>query len=304
MPPPGQHNNFEDFLRNNFGETLCKQYFIPYNQKIWNRDLKSIPLEWLDGKLPMISPSEIIEKNIFQDSDNMVHSNFYYPKRGGSQFIIDRLSKNLTTLNEEVINIHLQDNLFIINDVHKDNHFIVYTGDIRQLPDILSESTCKQIGMTDEICIELKSLDSNGTTTMLCECEKTDYSWVYLPGLDTKIHRIIMTGNFSPNNSAPDLSSNRTTCTVEYSGYLSELNMRSEIKKLPFDMKPVAYNYCQNSYIIHDSKTISLIRKTTRTLARHGIFCCGRFAEWEYYNMDAAISSAFRIASNLKSYLN
>lgn len=31
-------------------------------------------------------------------------------------------------------------------------------------------------------------------------------------------------------------------------------------------------------------------------LSAIGIFLCGRFAEWEYYNMDAAIESSMSIS--------
>lgn len=301
-PAPTYHN-FEAFLRGNFGNTLCDQYFTPYNHKIWNRDLSSIPLAWLDGKLPMISPAEIIEKNILKLDDSMVHSRFYYPKRGGSQFIVNRLAKDLTVLNEEVTSIHLQDGAYTVNVTHEATEAIVYTGDIRDLPGILSKQTCVQVGFTEVLTRKLQDLDSNGTTTMLCECDKNDYSWVYLPGPETKCHRIIMTGNFSSENSAANIPPNRTTCTVEYSGHLSEEQMRREVMGLPFNMQPVAYNYCQNSYIIHDEKTAALMHEVTGHLADHGIFCCGRFAEWQYYNMDAAIASAFDVASKLSRYL-
>ncbi|MEJ7682717.1 MAG: hypothetical protein WKG06_33635 [Segetibacter sp.] len=32
---------------------LYQLYFGPYNSKIWNTDISKVPLEWLDGKLPM-----------------------------------------------------------------------------------------------------------------------------------------------------------------------------------------------------------------------------------------------------------
>jgi protoporphyrinogen oxidase len=300
---PSSCKNFETFLKENFGKTLCDQYFTPYNRKIWNRSLATIPLSWLEGKLPMISPIEIIEKNILKLDDNMVHSSFYYPKRGGSQFIINRLAEDLNIMNEEVASIHLKDGVYQINASHENTQAIIYTGDIRQLPDILSKSTCDQVGLTEERIKELRELDSNGTTTMLCECNSNDYSWVYLPGSETKCHRIIMTGNFSPENSAHNLPPNRTTCTVEYSGHLSEDEMLREVMSLPFDMQPVAYNYCERSYIIHDEKTECLMDATINRLAEHGIFCCGRFAEWQYYNMDAAIASAFDVASKVGHFL-
>ena len=112
-----------------------------------------------------------------------------------------------------------------------------------------------------------------------------------------------MTGNFSSQNSANNLPPNRTTCTVEHSGHLPEDEMLREVMSLPFDMQPVAYNYCQNSYVLHDERTACLMDATISGLADHGIFCCGRFAEWQYYNMDAAIASAFDVASKVSHFL-
>ncbi len=40
-------DNFQDFLKDRFGETLYSLYFQPYNQKIWRRDLSKVPLTWL-----------------------------------------------------------------------------------------------------------------------------------------------------------------------------------------------------------------------------------------------------------------
>ena len=89
--------NFENFLKYNFGDTLFNIYFKTYNQKIWRTDLSKIPLYWLKNKLPMPDIHKILESNINRESENkMVHSHFYYPRNGGSQFIINKLSKDLT----------------------------------------------------------------------------------------------------------------------------------------------------------------------------------------------------------------
>lgn len=44
--------NFEQFLKERFGDTLYNLYFKPYNYKIWRRNLSDVPLSWLEGKLP------------------------------------------------------------------------------------------------------------------------------------------------------------------------------------------------------------------------------------------------------------
>ena len=87
-------SNFEDFLRKKFGETLFELYFRPYNEKIWNFDLKMMPLSWLEGKLPMPDFKEIVISNLLKRPEKkMVHSTFFYPRKGGSSFIADRLAE-------------------------------------------------------------------------------------------------------------------------------------------------------------------------------------------------------------------
>lgn len=55
--------SFDEFLRGRFGRTLYNLYFKPYNEKVWRRDLTNVPLSWLEGKLPMPTPQEMIEAN-------------------------------------------------------------------------------------------------------------------------------------------------------------------------------------------------------------------------------------------------
>ncbi|MCB0502412.1 MAG: NAD(P)-binding protein, partial [Bacteroidetes bacterium] len=55
-----EYSNFAEFLEGNFGPTLYHLYFKPYNEKIWNTDLTKVPLDWLEGKLPMPNVKEII----------------------------------------------------------------------------------------------------------------------------------------------------------------------------------------------------------------------------------------------------
>lgn len=89
-------DNFADFLKGRFGETLYNIYFQPYNYKVWRRDLSNVPLSWLAGKLPMPTADEIIYNNFNHvEEKKFVHSSFYYPKEGGSQFLADRLAKGL-----------------------------------------------------------------------------------------------------------------------------------------------------------------------------------------------------------------
>ncbi|MCC8358455.1 protoporphyrinogen/coproporphyrinogen oxidase [Salinimicrobium sediminilitoris] len=286
--PPMHYDNFEQFLKGNFGETLYELYFHPYNQKIWQFDLSQVPMEWLKGKLPMPNYRDIILQNILQkEESDMVHSSFYYPKRGGSQFIIDRLAEGLDiNCNEPVTEISYENDVWTLNKKWKTKN-IVYTGDVRNLRKISQP----HFAYLDKLFDTIEKLPSHGTSNLLCECDKTDLSWLYIPEKKFKTHRIIYTGNFSPYNNSNN-NGDRISCTVEFSGEQDLKTMTEEIKKLPGNLKALDSNKEKNSYIIHRKNTQTSISQLQKELNNKNFILLGRFAEWEYYNMDKAIEKA------------
>ena len=279
-------SNFEEFLRYKFGNTLYEIYFKPYNEKIWKKELKSIPLSWLEGKLPMPSIEEIIYDNFCRKPEmEMVHSSFYYPLKGGSQFIVDRLADGLDVVyNYEIINIKYFNGVWILNDGHEFDR-IIFTGNIKNLPNILNNHIISDIQAT-----LIEKLEFHGTTSVLCQIEKNPYSWLYLPDNAYASHRIINTGNFSPNNNINN--SMMQSCTVEFTDYFNKEDILLNLSKMPFSPKYISHFYAEYTYPIQYDKTRELINSIKAVLKPFNLFLLGRFAEWEYYNMDAAIGAA------------
>jgi len=288
---PFQYENFESFLENNFGKTLYEVYFKPYNTKIWRTDLTTVSMDWLEGKLPMPNITEILQNNIIrEEGDNMVHSTFYYPKEGGSQFIVDRFKQGLNIVNNIYVDDIKESNGKLIIQ-NKEFDKLVFCGDIRKFP-AYGKNLMKDAG-ADVNYIE--NLRSNGTSNLFCETDDNDISWLYIPEDFTRAHRIIYTGNFSDTNNR---GSSRKTCVVEFSGKVEYDVMVEEIKKLPGNLSPLAFNYEPNSYVIQDHRTRSEINIAKKALHSKGIYLLGRFAEWEYYNMDKAMEAAFSLFEN------
>jgi protoporphyrinogen oxidase len=283
--------NFEDFLLGRFGKTLYEVYFKPYNTKIWNTDLSKVPLDWLEGKLPMPKVSDIFVSNILRNEEaEMVHSTFFYPKVGGSQFIINKLATGLSIVeNFTVESIHSADSKTFINGEGPFDE-VIYTGDVRMLPDFIKDNTGLVPYKSD-----LKKLQSNGTTNILCTCDSTDLSWLYIPEDKYKAHRIIYTGNFSATNNGSSTPTKRSSCTVEFSNYADIEAAKAELKNLPGNLEFISYNYEPNSYIIQDEQTRGLLKNVKDVLKLSNIYLLGRFAEWEYYNMDKCIEAAMEL---------
>lgn len=276
-------DNFEDFLLNRFGKTLYSSYFKPYNLKVWRRDLSQIPLSWLEGKLPMPTLQEMIYNNMNHVKEQeFVHSSFYYAKQDGSQFVANRLSEGLTIrYNSSVDRIQKIGNKWLVNDDTFDK--IVFCGNIRCLPTLLAG----QFDIVNFIA-SIEELEYHGTTTVFCEIDKNPYSWIYMPSKTHDSHRIICTGNFATSNNVDG----KLTGTIEFTDYMSKDEIVDNLSRIPFTSKYLTHHYEKYTYPIQSTTTRTMINNLKIKLETTELYLLGRFAEWEYYNMDAAIGAA------------
>lgn len=278
-------SNFDDFLLHRFGKTLYQEYFAPYNRKIWQCSLSEVPLSWLKGKLPMPTVREIIDANISQVQERgMVHSTFYYPRYGGSQFVADSLAQGINILYGcEVNEFYRNGDNWMINGKKYDA--IIFCGNVRELPNMLSNS-----GIT---LPQVETLQYHGTTSVLCEVDANPYSWIYMPSELHKSHRIICTGNFAASNSPNGMN----TATVEFTEKLSKEEILEQLQRIPFSPRYLTHRYTPCTYPVQDGKTRNIIEAAKASLEPYNIYLLGRFAEWEYYNMDAAMEAAMNLVS-------
>lgn len=276
-------SDFDEFLRHRFGKTLYNEYFAPYNRKIWGRSLTDVPLAWLEGKLPMPTVPEIMEANISREGEmKMVHSSFWYPLHGGSQFPVDVLAKGLDVhCNAAVERVERSGGKWFVEGEEFDR--VIYTGNARRLP----EMVCGECDLSSH-AEAVKQLEYHGTTSVLCEIDKTPYSWIYMPGNAHESHRIICTGNFSPHNDNRE----RSTATVEFSRKMSRDEIERQLTRIPFHPTYIAHHWEECTYPVQTGSTKGIIDGLKAALRPHGFHLLGRFAEWQYYNQDAAIGAA------------
>jgi protoporphyrinogen oxidase len=279
----GEPTNFEEFLKRRFGDTLYELYFQPYNYKVWRRDLTKVPLSWLEGKLPMPSVEEIIFNNIYHIEEKaFVHSSFFYPRQGGSQFIADTLCAGLDMrYGKKIQRLQKQGSHYLIDGEMFDR--IVFCGNIKQLPSLLAD-----IIDISNFSSDIEKLESHGTTAVFCEIEQNPYSWIYMPSSTHESHRIICTGNFSPSNNAPG----KMTGTIEFTDYISEEDIKDNLSRIPLSPRYITHHYEKYTYPIQDKDTRHMITALKDVLADQGFYLCGRFAEWEYANMDVCMGYA------------
>lgn len=288
------YDSFGDFLRWRFGKTLYNLYFEPYNKKVWRRDLTSVPMSWMEGKLPMPTTQEMRDNNANKVEEKaFVHATFWYEKMNGSQYIADKLAKDLNIVyNTDVTNIEKVGDKWIVCGQEFDK--VVFCGNIKDM--------VKAVKGVDVIryAADVDALEYHGTTAVFCEIDANPYSWIYQPSRQHESHRIICTGNFAPtNNDASTTPEGRITATIEFTDAISKADILDNLTRIPLNPKYLDHKYNQYTYPIQDTNTRTLIKSLKADLAREGFFFTGRFADWEYYNMDVAIWAAMNLCVNI-----
>lgn len=284
--------NFEEFLKGCFGETLYDIYFKPYNEKVWRRDLRQVPLSWLEGKLPMPTVAEMIFNNINHVKEKaFVHSTFWYEKNNGSQFLADKMAEDLDIrYNKEITSVSYDGKLWTIEDERFDK--VVYCGNIKDMVNILDGIEIEKYKQP------IAELEYHGTTAVFCEIDANPYSWVYLPNKAYESHRIICTGNFSKTNNSSELKKGRITATIEFTDYINKDEILDNLSQIPLNPVYIDHKYNQYTYPIQDANTRHMIHDIKAILAPNGFYFTGRFADWEYYNMDVAMGAAIDLIKN------
>ena len=283
--------SFEDFLEKRFGKTLYDLYFSSYNRKVWRSPLDQIPLSWLEGKLPMPTIEEILQNNINHvEEKSFVHSTFWYPRHNGSQLFADRLAEGLDIkYNKSVDEIlyNSETSQWSLGGAVYDD--VVFCGNLKELPFII-----KGLDL-DSYCHDIESLRYHGTTSVFCEIDKNPYSWMYLPSREYESHRIICTGNFSPDNNG----GRKMTATIEFTDKIDKEQIVDNLGRMPYHPQYITHQYNKYTYPIQSTETASMIKSLKKHLSNKGFYMTGRFADWDYYNMDVAIKAAMNMSKGI-----
>lgn len=283
--------NLEEWFINHFGLTLAKEYFIPYNTKIWGIAPKNMDNVWIEDekqmKLPVPTKESFYKSLIYNKSfDKMVHSTFYYPKTNNQNTFIEAIGEGVNILtNYDVKDITKENNQWIING-EKKYDILINTSPLDLIPQILKDISIEALNY-------FKKLKYNKVTNIFWETDGSlDITWGYIPDPSIGFHRISNTGSI--------VQPKGNFCTTEAIGEIPYDRLVEEGQKIPFLKKPLDYNVTEHAYPLFDLNYAKSRRIAIGYLDSLGIISHGRFGEWEYYNMDVCIKRSIDLAKNIK----
>ena len=289
-------DNYQDWLVWNFGPAIAKRYMLPYNRKIWAYPLEKMETSWMAGKMPLPTKEEILRSFLLKDPSErkMPHSTFYYPIYGGIQTMVNRIADGLDLrLNVPITSIKRIDDRWVING-ESTFDAVISTIPLPELPSLMELPPLVQRAIA--------GLKYNSVTTILCECPETDISWLYVPDKSYRTHRIMYQSSVS-SKAAPE---GKGSGAIEIIG--SHFDVDKNLINIPgvvpqeLGLREVLdWEFTKYAYVVHDRDH----RKNTNDIFKYfdtvdGFHLIGRFATWNYKNMDMCMQDAFELADKFE----
>lgn len=269
---------FVDWIYWKLGSKVAEDYMIPYNQKMFNKELNQLGTYWLE-KLPNVSFEETLlsclEKKAYGTQPG--HAEFYYPKKYGYGELWLRMAdtiKNNIEYNKSVQGIDFMTKTVTTADGAKYQAEMIITTIPWMEFDII-------LGMPDEIRESLSELKfSSIQTKYYAENLDTSCQWIYYPDPKLSYHRILVRHNFCPNSK----------------GYWTETNgERIEMEKSDENFKYMN----QYAYPLNTIKKPEVMRRLLNWSKVQGVIGLGRWGEHQHYNSDVTVDLAMKLVDEI-----
>jgi len=306
--------NFLEWIYCTFGRGIAENYLVPYNRKIWKVPLESVGMEWV-GRVPRPSVEEIVKSALGIETEGYIHQlNFYYPAFGGIESLVKSILKPnkraAITTGFEVKSIRRKKRQWCISGGDDKRYFdkLVVTIPVKEAVRYLDRVPHRVRSAAESLRHYMVRVVMVGVRNS----SLLDKSAIYLPQEDVLFHRVCYMGYFSRQNVPKGKSSLIAEMTT-YKNHdlykasndvVIERTLRDLHRLGIIDKREVCTTEIQNiefGYIFYDlgyQKHIRILKAYFNSL---GIELLGRFAEFEYINMDEVILRSLRLAGKLNA---
>lgn len=309
--------NMLAFFLKTFGEGITNIYLEPYNQKIWKFDPCMMNKKMVE-RIPQPPVNDILNSAKGKFSEGYLHQlNFTYPKKGGIQSLIQGLKSRLEARtvilapDSRVLAIEGKDGCWDVKTKRGNYLFkkIINCMPIHELIKVLRR--CPR-----EVLEALKNLRYNSIYIVVLNTDQDnigDNFAVMLAQKDVIFHRVskldFMGGVYHLENSSTIMAE----VTFREGDLISKMTKQKIIEHCIHDMAKIGFIKEEKSikftdikkekyaYVIYDldhEKNTGIILDFLKSI---GIESNGRFAEFEYLNMDQVIEHSSELAQRLHS---
>jgi UDP-galactopyranose mutase len=290
--------NFEEFINRRFGPGISKHFMLPYNRKLWGRDLKRLASDWTGQRVA--APEGVKEKFDTQGGDRkplQSDTKVAYPAKGGFGEIWNTLAKKINNieLNTRISKIDAKKKTLFSSDGKEYNYeHLVSTMPINILLGLIE-------GAPQHLINRAERLDNLSLKLGLV---------VINHPVDTEIQRIYSAEEHIPaHKTAVNHNSSDYLRSLPKHGIMMEISegpekilMRKDMQKWITDslleMKLIKSIDEVEKVVLHEAKYAypvpthdrdEIVAEIQAWLTEFKIYSVGRFGQWAYINSDESL---------------
>jgi protoporphyrinogen oxidase len=308
IAPP---SNFREWIYYTFGNGIAECYMVPYNEKIWKYPTDQMSLHWVDGRIPRPPVEDVIRSAIGIKTEGYIHQSvFSYPLDGGIEALVRAIAHPVETF--------IQTGFRVTSITRSGKKWHICSGDsiveadqcicampVQHLLPCLMDVPGRVKNATDAlkynslVCV---NIGIKGSVPAI--------SWLYVPDPAVgRTNRISFPSGYSCH-VAPDGCSAILAEITHQSGdevsTMSDDELIDQVSDMLHKMKiinkdQIVYSSVERqpfAYVVYDldyQKNIAIVKEYFN---RIGIPLVGRFAQFEYLNMDGCIRSVMDFVSS------
>jgi protoporphyrinogen oxidase len=309
-PSNGNATNFHDWVLKTFGSGIASHFMLPYNEKFWKQDLRTITADWVSWSIPKPSLDEVVNGALGLTNKGMGYNpRFIYPKTGGIECLPQALAKPVKRiyLNETVESIDPKKKVVRMASGREER----YDSLITTLP--LPETYRLLKDTSDSLRHSASLLRAIGIFNINIGIDRpnvSDQHWIYYPEGQFIFSRVGFPMNFSKAVAPAGTSSMYIEITYQpgqkpnpeeaYERSLADLQRCGILRpgdriltRLDLDIK------C--AYIVFDQHRQAHLQNLIGYLESRDIHTAGRYGLWDYYSMEDSIRSGQAAAEKVTS---
>lgn len=305
-PPPA---DFEEYIVARFGRGIADHFMLPYNRKLWARDLKRISCDWTTERVAAPKDdTERFEWNTGVRRPLQADTEVGYPRSGGFEEIYRAFVPHVprVELGSEVIGIDAAARTAHTRDGRAFRwRCLVSTMPIPVLLRMIDGAPDEVVALGDR----LDFLSLRVELLLTREPLAAPVQRIYSADASVQAHKIALNHNSSEHlrsrprhaimaevSHSPDKPIDTATIAPRTIEFLCDLGVLPG----PDAVEWTGHVDVRYAYPVYTHDRADVVARVKAWLERRDIYTLGRFGEWEYINSDRCIMKGLTLGRLLR----
>ena len=321
---PIPDDNFENWVRKRFGDTLYKMFFGTYTSKAWKMPCNEISADWASQRISQANLWDTIKKTLRPPTGGDVRSlvsEFWYPAAGGIGQIGRKYGEKLVAMgaavhtNSPITKIELEGGLAKrVTWTHDGKEYSTEFDEIVNTIPLPAVLFALDPPIEQEVRTAISNLEYVSMVFVYLEVDQPTVSpdhWIYLPEKHLTIHRISEFKNFSDTSAPGDktvvcceitcrMGDDHWNLTFEQAVEIAERDLITVGLIGPGKCRGLDMHRLRYAYPVYDltyKDNLEVLKRAAKRITN--LHTTGRQGLYRYNNMDHSIAMGRRIATTI-----